>query len=493
MRRRAVPLAMLAGGSLALVLGALSAAAAAGASTPTTADPGLDGGAANLGGFQISAAGAGVSASYEQPNFPVPATPTLELNLGYSHATFDYGPIGQATASTLWPGQVVAGSGSQLGALFPGVPLPPAPDWPVQAHAAYPQGPTSATDDQGPLTMVSATGASGSSSQASVGTSGAMAAASAIVSIQDASSSAYSTVDASGALAKASSSVHGIQILGGLVKISAVDSEASATSDGKSPSVSGSSTAVGVRVAGQQVDISKNGLRNTSLKLPLPLGSLFSSVDQVLKSAGISITLEDPSDSVFGPVASREVAGLQVSVNLTTLDANLDKLAGLIPPQVTANLPLPVPDKQILVLDIGWVNVSAAATPPFNFSIPTSEQSYASPPAYQSPGSEALPNTLPGSSLSNLASTPGAGISSPSANSAGPTAGSGTSAPSVLSGVIPAALFKGLSGGLLVLGLLLGSLGAFALVKADALLGAKGGSTACAQPTHRPRPEGGQP
>src|SRR6185437_6148494 len=64
---------------------------------------------------------------YEQPNFPVPANPSLEFDEGYAASSDNFGPTGSATASALYPGQVVANAGPELALLVPGVPLPPAP------------------------------------------------------------------------------------------------------------------------------------------------------------------------------------------------------------------------------------------------------------------------------------------------------------------------------------------------------------------------------
>ena len=85
-----------------------------------------------------------VTAQYEQPNFPLPATPSLEFDEGYASTTDNYGPSGTATASSLYPGQVVANAGPELALLVPGAPLPPAPVWPVQATSEYPQTPNRA-------------------------------------------------------------------------------------------------------------------------------------------------------------------------------------------------------------------------------------------------------------------------------------------------------------------------------------------------------------
>ncbi len=98
-------------------------------------------GAATLGGFTVSALAEAVSLQYEQPNFPIPSTPSLEFDEGYAATTDNYGPTGQATASTLYPGQVVANAGPELSLLVPGVAAPAGPGLAGHAASEYPQTP----------------------------------------------------------------------------------------------------------------------------------------------------------------------------------------------------------------------------------------------------------------------------------------------------------------------------------------------------------------
>jgi hypothetical protein len=125
--------ALLFGGGSGLLAAALSAGTA-GADT-------------TLGGFTINALAEAITAQYEQPNFPLPATPTLEFDVGYASTTDGFGPNGTALASTLYPGQVVANAGPQLALLVPGVPVPPAPVWPLDAIANFPQTPNTKSLD----------------------------------------------------------------------------------------------------------------------------------------------------------------------------------------------------------------------------------------------------------------------------------------------------------------------------------------------------------
>jgi len=134
----------------------------------------------NLGGFTVNALAESISVQYEQPNFPVPANPSLEFDEGYAASSDNYGPTGSATASTLYPGQVVANAGPQLALLVPGVPLPPAPTWPLQAVSDFPQKPNSASTDMPGLNMDAQSSTDGNTATATLGNDAGMIGAAAL-------------------------------------------------------------------------------------------------------------------------------------------------------------------------------------------------------------------------------------------------------------------------------------------------------------------------
>src|SRR6185437_8717605 len=171
-------LPVLAAAALLLVAGGSGLMAAAFADGPAAADSSATGGGSGsgsggassaLGGFTVNSVAEAVTAQYEQPNFPVPATPSLEFDEGYAATSDNYGPSGSATASSLYPGQVVANAGPELGLLVPGVPLPPAPVWPIQAAAEYPQTPNSSSTDQPGVNMDASSTANGNTASATIG------------------------------------------------------------------------------------------------------------------------------------------------------------------------------------------------------------------------------------------------------------------------------------------------------------------------------------
>ena len=131
------------------------------------------GAATTLGGFTVTADGSGLTASYEQPNLPLPADPSAEVDVGYTTTADNVGPSGSALASSLYPGQVVANAGPELGEFLPGVPLPAAPVWPVQATSTCPQGPDTSLDPTPGVTMDATCSPTADTATATFGTPGA--------------------------------------------------------------------------------------------------------------------------------------------------------------------------------------------------------------------------------------------------------------------------------------------------------------------------------
>ncbi|MDE3087650.1 MAG: hypothetical protein KGJ77_12930, partial [Acidobacteriota bacterium] len=343
----------------------------------------------NLGGYTLSSSAAGLSVDYEQPNFPVPAKPTLELDVGYSSASYDAGPVGNANASALWPGPVVAGGGSQLPLLLdpyleqyvaPLAPaieplVPNAGNWPVVATSAYPQGPATATNDNGPMAMHSSADQGASTATSSLALVGGPSSSlpAGLVTVQAVGSTSQDTVDALGdAVSEATSTVHGVDLAGGLIHIGTVSSTATSSSDGNQATLSGSSSVTGVTIAGQTVTIDSSGLHVMGNSQNL-LGALVPSVNQALAAAGISLSLTNPTDTVQGPSGQRLLNGLQVHWDLSTYDQNFAALVAMLPSQLTSQLPLPPPYKQSITFDIGWAQVSADASPPFDASLGTAD------------------------------------------------------------------------------------------------------------------------
>jgi hypothetical protein len=463
------------------------------------------GAATSLGGFTVSALGEGSTASYEQPNAPIPATPTVELDEGYAATTDNFGPSGTATASVLYPGQVVANAGPELSSLEPGLPLPAAPVWPVQAQSSYPQSPNNATDDQPGVTMSATSSAGGNAAtsrfgNAPSGGAGACAsggltvpalpslttsstpspataigASSALAELQSSSATSASTTANGVAKATATATVTCVSLLGGLITVGSVTSSATATSNGTAAQLAGATTVTGAALDGEPVTIDGSGIHAAGQSSPSD--PALPTLEQALTKLGITVTVTNPTDSVKGSTGSRKLDGLRISVDLTTLDKQADTYSALLPASVTSELPLPVPDSQVLVWDLATVDVQVAASPAFTAGAfatsagPSATTAGASAGAAgaldaTSAATPTLANTFAGTATTaaTTASTPGSGTSG--TGSAGGTPRTGAKLPTAdAASSIPLA-FKGIGAGLILLALL--AAGALALGAARA-------------------------
>lgn len=499
--RRVVTLATAFAASVAtgvslLLVGAGSASASTSTTTTTNAPssvsstPGSPGGAASssLGGFETSATGTGFTWTYEQPNFPVPATPTLEFHLGFSQTSYNFGPTGESLASTMWPGQAAANIGGQLSLVLspyfgddtPNIDVPP---WPFQAATSYPAGPTTASsasqDSPGVQMESTSTQDSGTATSdfgSSSGGDDSSFLPSGFISVQSFGSTVQSTVSNGTAIAEGTSELHGVSIFGGLVSIGAITSTATSTSEGNTAQVSGTSTISNMTLAGQSVSLDSSGISSPSNSAPV-LGPVLPSVEKLLQSAGITLSLTNPVDTVDGASGERVLDGVQLQIDLTTLDKQANQLAALLPEQiqsqVLSHLPLPLPNAQVMTVDLGTMDVKAAASPAYD----AEGSSDSTGAAGTDNGSGSLGTTSLGDSgFTGTEGTPGTPgtTGTPGSTATSPNVGSGLTAAST-----PAKLFQGIGAGLIVLGVLLALLLAGVLWRADAAVAALTAAPPC--------------
>ena len=171
----------------------------------------------------------------------------------------NFGPTGTATASSLYPGQVVANAGPELPLLVPGAPLPPPLSGPSRPPASIPQAPNSGSTDQPCVNMDTSSTANGNTASATLGDDASTAGSNgADPTAQAPSGSGNPLAGSSGhhrdrqhvghlvldapsttATAQASATDTGISILGGFITIGSVTSTATATSDGTTGKVTG--------------------------------------------------------------------------------------------------------------------------------------------------------------------------------------------------------------------------------------------------------------
>ena len=470
--------------TLLLVAGGAGLLAAAFSDGPAGAD-------SALGGFTVTSLAEAVTAQYEQPNFPIPATPSLEFDEGYAATTDNFGPSGTAIASTLYPGQVVANAGPDLALLVPGVPLPPAPAWPVQATSEYPQTPNTGTDDQPGVSMDAASTANGNTASATLGngasTAGAngaspaqtapsgpgnpLASTSTIIGVGVLSATSSSQAPSTSANAVASATVAGISVLGGFITIGSITSTANATSDGTTGKVTGSTLVQNMDIAGQQVTVDANGISAAGQNAPLSLP--IASINKLLNELGISIAVSNATDKVNGPSASRTLDGLKITIDLKTLDDAANKFASLLPASLTSQLPVALPNDQQLTLDLATVQVGSTASPAFVAGNSGNTGAGATPAASAAPAVAASPAVTGNSGSGSFAgSGTGGGSSFTPTGSSGSSAAaaSGAGAPTASAAAATAltgAAFKGIGAALVLLGLLAAGALAYAYKRAD--------------------------
>lgn len=475
-----------------VVLGATSALLVTGGSglLAVAVSDGPAGADNSLGGFTVNALAESISVQYEQPNFPVPANPSLEFDEGYAASTDNFGPTGSATASSLYPGQVVANAGPELALLVPGVPLPPAPVWPVQAVSDFPQKPNSASNDVPGANMDAQSSTDGNTATATLGNDAAtagsdggnptqqapsgsgnlLAGSNAILGVGGLSANASAQAPSIKASADATATVGGISMLDGFISIGSITSTADASSDGTTGKVTGTTQVQNVSIAGEQVSITADGIQAPSGK---PLAALpVSALNTLLRELGITIAVTNTTDSVNGPSASRELDGLEVQVNLNTLDTAANKFASLLPAKLTSQLPFAIPNEQLITFYFGRVQVSSTASPSF---VASNSGSTGAASSSTSTGASTTGNTgssytgSSGSAGSSFAGNTGSGGSSPSGSNG--TGSSPTVSPQTST---VGATFKGIGAALILLGLLAAAALAYLYKRADDMTDALG-------------------
>ena len=486
--RRRLPL--LGASALLLVAGGSGLLAAAFSNGPAGAD-------STLGGFTLTSLAEAVTAQYEQPNLPIPATPSLEFDEGYASTSDNYGPTGDATASSLYPGQVIVNIGPELSLLAPGVPLPPAPIWPVQATSEYPQTPNTASTDEPGVNMDTSSTANGNTATATIGddaatagsngadptltapssSSNPLAGSSAIIGMGTMSATSSSLAPSASANAQASATDGGISILGGFITIGSVTSTATATSDGTTGKVTGSTEVQNMDIAGEQVTVDANGIAAAGQSAPLSLP--ISSINTLLNELGISLSVTNATDKVSGPSASRTLDGLKITIDLKTLDNAANTFASLLPSSLTSQLPVALPDDQQLTLDLATVQVSSTASAAYeagnsgNTGTPAAATAAPAPATSSSTPAATSAGVTGNSGGGTFAGDSGTGatFSSPGTSGSTTPSASGSSTPVATASAPTAALtgaaFKGIGAALVLLGLLAAGALAYAYKRAD--------------------------
>lgn len=302
-------------------------------------------------GFSISAVSTPLQIDIYEPTVPLPASPQLELEVGYSKAWAESGGS-RGRASLLWPGDVV-GEGLKTIVDASGLPKELGENgYPVQANSSYPDG--KASDSQEPFPgAVMKTSASAAVTEAQAGYSGDCEVRDAnptapakcalpgdLAAVADvAGSSSVTRVENTGrtVLATAEAAADDVSLLSGLITVAGLSSQSVSTSDGKQAKGDARASYAGLKLAGQVVRLGPDGAALAGQSLNLP--GLPTDPNAALSQLGIRLTVPTPSYDRQGALLTSTVSALVVDVDTTVLRSKLDALPWATVSDVIVGLP----------------------------------------------------------------------------------------------------------------------------------------------------------
>ena len=354
----------------------------------------------NLGGYTASARAEVVHVEIYEPVIPIPGSPQIDGSVAYTKATTDTGPANRATASYLWPGDVIGDGFEQLT-------HHPGQTYPVQVNSRYPatqsapanntaqitdgNGMTtesSATLTKGTVTLVGISGA-GTNLVSGVGTglSGLLGKSSApkaptiplpvpetgvvagLVNANNVTSDSQTLLGQNTVTATAHAAAANLSLFAGLVKLDGVDVRSEVVSDGAKATSTGVAKIGGITLAGVKLDLGSNGLDLSGTNAALPdLGATLSSL---VKSIGISMSVTPVTKTVTGATGTVTSQVLQVSLDTTPLksilNVPLNAVVKLLGSKAATQLAPLIALSPRIVLTIGDTTASASASPAFNY------------------------------------------------------------------------------------------------------------------------------
>ena len=380
-------------------LGALVGLAALG----VLAWPGPASGDTALGGYSGFAVAEPVHLEIYDPVIPLPSDPQVDVGIGYTKAATETGPVSRATASYLWPGDVLGDGFSQLAGGNA--------NYPIQVNSKYPATDSAPATNQAQLTdgngmstssnakvtqgKVTGLGIAGpgtnllggvlsglqqlggqppsSSSTPSppnvpVPVSSTLAG---ILTLQNVRSVSTTTVTDTKFTASAAATASDIELLGGIIKIKSLNMTASTASDGKKATNSGHATLGSIEIAGQTLSLDDAGVHVAGSTATLP--GLPKALTDALKQIGIAIQVSPTTKTVDGAGGTFRSQGLVLTIDTKPLRTALNAPFGLLQ-QIVSQLPSQISDQlgpllnlaPKFVITIGDVRTSASASEGFD-------------------------------------------------------------------------------------------------------------------------------
>jgi hypothetical protein len=269
----------------------------------------------DLGGFAVATNAAPFKVLLDDPEMPLPRPPEsaiVEADVSYTSADLGTGPASRATASSLWPGNL-------LGEGLPTATNGQVGQYPLKAAARYPDKPyeTDATfdlqgqriaTDGGALMRASALGldvaATAKFNPADVP---------GVVDIGAITSNSTATVTPATVAVGRSTSRATDVTLAGVIKIGSVSTVVETTSNGKGATSTGSTVVSNLTIAGVGVVVDEKGARIAGT--PADSGPLPSGTFDPLKQAGISIDAIIQRGTKDTESATRDAGGLRITLD----------------------------------------------------------------------------------------------------------------------------------------------------------------------------------
>lgn len=354
-----------------------------------------------LGGYTGVAYASVVHVQVYEPTIPIPATPQGDVSIAYSKATLDTGPSTRATASYLWPGDVVGDGFDQLL-------KQPGKTYPVQVNSRFPatdsapeknaaqltdgNGMSTATDGDTTKAAVTLLGLAGPDTNLLSGVLKGVdqllgkkpsptpsaappavplpvsAALAGVVTAQYVTSSTKIVLGEKAVTSSAHAAASNIALLGGLITIEGLDVSSSVVSDGTRATPEGTARLAGVKVAGIDLGISDKGLNLGAGSVKLPV--LSDTVTKALRNLGIAVDTLPVARSVDGPTGRFSAQALVISVDTgplkSALNGPLGAIVSLLPQNSQSQLSVLLNLGPKLVLTIGDVTADATSAPGYD-------------------------------------------------------------------------------------------------------------------------------
>lgn len=330
---------------------------------------------AGLGGYRGSAAASGMHVRYNAGDI-LPLPPPVDIGAPDALATIASGPQTYARASVLDPGDLLSNPDAILALGSPDYPAGTLPPYPFRITATSSLGAPTAESNPGPGLHARV--------NADEGGSGARATmpaldAPAVARIGSMTARTTTRTDGSSVTVDARSDISGINVLG-MITIDSVLTELSATSDGNETTLAGGTRVVGAEVFGLPVTIDADGIHQapgSPTLLQGLFGQLTGSLNDLLASVGIRITLAGPVELSGGKAGQLGSDGLRIDFELS--ETTFPALAALIDSIPPLENPIPgtpsIEDilaaaraRHLVAIELGRGLVSLEARPPASFA-----------------------------------------------------------------------------------------------------------------------------